>query len=319
MVELIQKKDSISLTYWLKNENVEERNDFLKYSIHPTFPMYLLGDIFTFDIKKMNDSIFVLNNILSVGDSIGKNVISVFKVCAKNTDQGYKLFNYFDFYKSKLNTYNTDNVTFYYPCDFEFDTGLAETTSNFYNQLIKDFNLSRIKVNYILGENVDQGNNFIGFDYTVKTSMLKKAGLFIFSNIILSAQINHYHELVHAPFLNTFPKANMLLHEGIATYLGGASGYNFEFHLNKLKKILEENPLIDFTKTDELNEFIDDTNLYYTIGAIFIDYANQIGGMEKIRSLFQASQLNNDLFVVIENELGIGKDSFNDFIKQFKN
>ncbi|KAF0238870.1 MAG: hypothetical protein FD181_593 [Prolixibacteraceae bacterium] len=319
MVELIQTKDSISHTYWCSDTNRKGNIDFLKYSIHPTFPMYLLGDIYTYDIKKMNDSIFVLNNILSIEDSIGKNVLSIFKVCAKKTGKGYKLFNYFDFYKSKLNNYNTEYISYYYPCDYEFDTGVAETTNKFYERLIRDFKLSENPVIYILGENVDHGNNFIGFDFTAKSSVLKKAGLFVFPNIILSAQIDHYHELIHVPFLTTFPKANMLFHEGIATYLAGASGYGFEFHLNKLKIMLEKNPLIDFTKLDGLNEFVDDTNIYYTVGAIFIEYANQIGGMGKIKSLFQASGLNNDVFAVIENELGIEKVRFNDFIKQYKN
>lgn len=316
-LELQLKKDSVSHVYWFPNENGKESTDFLKYSIHPTFPMYLLGDIFTYDIRKYHSGLFVIHNILTVKDSLNENVISIFKVCAKKTDTGYKLLNYFDYSKIKLNSFKTDFITYYFPFDFEFDSSAAERTNLYYKSLISEFGLPVKLITYILGGNVDEVNGFIGFDYTVKTSILKKAGFFINPNIILSAQIEHFHEIIHSVFVPAFPRAHNIFHEGIATFLVGNSGYDFGFHLNRLKECLIKNPSMDLTKFDDLNEFIDETNFFYTIGAIFIDYAKQIGGNEKILSLFKSSNTNSELYNIIDIELGIEKENINDFIRNY--
>jgi len=66
---------------------------------------------------------------------------------------------------------------------------------------------------------------------------------------------------------------------------------------------------------------ISGSNHFYTIGAIFIDYALKNDGPQKVIKLFQYSGLNYNTSEgaksAIEQELGIKKDQINSFLKTY--
>ena len=148
------------------------------------------------------------------------------------------------------------------------------------------------KIKYIVAESIDEANTYLGFDYSLRSSVSKNAGYFLAEqNIIVSCQVDHYHEIVHSVFMTKYPNAPALFQEGIATYFGGTGGNNFDFQIAQLCEMIESNPNTDLSKFNDLNKLLENgSNHFNTIGAIFIDYAFKKGGSEKVIALFSTSR-----------------------------
>ena len=151
--------------------------------------------------------------------------------------------------------------------------------------------LIKSRITYIIGNTFNEANSFVGFDSSIISSTSPFAGYSIRNqNIILSCREDHLHEIVHAIFIPMFPKAPALFHEGIATYYAGTAGQSYSKNLLQLKIMINNNPELDLSKIDDLNNVLENgSNYFYTIGAILIDNALKIGGPKKVLALFQDS------------------------------
>lgn len=317
LMDFINRKDSISLKYWNQEEKIFR--DIVKHSFSNSFPLYIIGEIFTFDIKKLNEDFYIIRNTLSTSDSTGKNTLAIFNVYAKKDGSDLKLYNYFYLSKTKLSSYSTNKIKYYYPCSYSLDKKLAEKSDSFLTEIQSIYGFSSSKqIIYVLADNMDEGNRLIGFDYTVKSSSLSNSGLFINPNIIVSTRVDHLHELVHSVFMPQFPSGPTLFHEGIATLYGGMNGFSYEFHINELKNILNTTSKIDLSKIDELDTLLNNTtNIFYSVGAAFIDYAYQIGGKEKVLALFKYPNSNKGLTDALKNEFNLELSQVDLFIKKY--
>lgn len=314
VIDFINPEDSTSLSFWNIEERVAGRSDLIKYSLSRGFPLYIAGDLFVYDIKYISNDFYVIKNIISHSDSLGKNIFAIFNICARKAETDFKLYNFFHLSSIKLNIYTKHNITFYYSCDFKFDESIADKAAAFYQDKLKLFDFEGKSIMYILGESVDEAKSYLGFDYSIKSTSIENAGLFIYPNIILTGEIDHYHELIHSIFIPKFPKAHSLLHEGIATYFGGSNGKSYIHHLKELSKYINSNPNIDLSQFEKLDYLRNNTtNFYYTIGAIIIDYAYSLGGKNKVISLFE----HTNLYDALRIELAIEEHQINDFLRNF--
>ncbi|MGD0756566.1 MAG: hypothetical protein ABR927_16060, partial [Bacteroidales bacterium] len=88
--------------------------------------------------------------------------------------------------------------------------------------------------------------------------------------------------------------------------------------IKQLGNMINNNPEIDLSKFDDLFNVLDNgTNYFYTIGAIFIDYAFKIGGTNKVLALFQYPDSTDNAISAIERELGIKKNQIDSFLKKY--
>ena len=198
--------------------------------------------------------------------------------------------------------------------------------SELYSEIFANYGFTQPhKVIYIVGNNIDEANRSIGFDYTFMNSPFQCAAYTIREmNIIIASVDDHQHEIIHSIFEPEFPDAHHLFHEGIATYYGGSCDKDISVLMGQLKKMIVNNPNIDLSKIDELEAVLaDGTNYYYTIGALFIDYALRIGGIEKVLALFEQPTTNKftseGAFSAIKEELGIERSKIDEFIREYIN
>jgi hypothetical protein len=179
------------------------------------------------------------------------------------------------------------------------------------------------KVTYIIGNNLDEANGLIGFDYTIYSSSFSGAAYTIQEkNIILANREDNVHEVIHSIFMPMFPKSSFLFQEGIATYYGGSGAQNYSSLVHQLWKMINSKPDTDLSKIEDHNKVLENgTNHYYSIGAIFIDYALKIGGTKKVLALLQYPV--NDTYPfenglsAIKEELGIEKSQIDPFLKKY--
>ena len=310
--------DKSSFDYWNKYETEQGFTDIVKAAI--TLPSYLNGELAVFDIKKADNDYYRIRNIWSMGDTISKSYLAIFSVFAKKTNSGYKLYNNFYVVKSKLQHYQVANFDYYYSSTYSFNSQKANQMAEFYTKISLMYgNTEKRKVIYIIGNNLDEANNIIGFDYSIMSSSFPDAAYTIKGlNILLASREDKMHEIIHSIFMPMFPKANALFHEGIATYYGGSAGHNYSNLIKQLGNMINNNPGIDLSKFDDLFNVLDDgTNYFYTIGAIFIDYAYKIGGTKKVLALFQHSDSTDNAILAMEKELGIEKNHIDSFLKKY--
>lgn len=277
----------------------------------------------TFEIKKVDNQFYRIRNILTLGNNDYKEFTIIYNVYAKKDSLAYKLYNSFYVNKPNLQHFQTDYIDFYYPTGYSFNSKKATEVENTYSGLIRIFgNPNKHKVVYLIGNNLDEAYHNIGVEYTPFSSSNLSAGFNIKNqNIILTCRENHLHELVHTIFRQY--DGSLIFQEGIATYYGGMGGVSFPDLINLLKKSIASKPDIDLSKFDDLDNILNngDFNNFYTIGAIFIDYAFKIGGSEKVLSLFRYEDVDPFKFdgakKAIEKELGIKNDQINSFLKNY--
>lgn len=247
------------------------------------------GELFTFNIRKYSDTVYEIHSLNQYSSPEGTVIMYIYKVCATETEGTFKLLNYFDLYKHNLQNYNSESVDFYYPCGFHFDKEKADDSEKFIKQFRSDYNLKKTeeKIICILGNSFAESSFFVGFDFIIGSDENKYAGMYHFPRTILTQRQDHTHEFIHALINPEYPDILDILSEGIATYYGGTSGFDYAHHRNHLKDYINKNS-VDFSDPSLFyNINIGDkwTKMYYIVGALVIEYALKNHGIPKVIEL----------------------------------
>ena len=249
------------------------------------------GLLNTYNIRKLTDNIYEINTIAYYPDSAIKGglINSIYKVCTVQTDDGWKLMNYLDATKHRYTSYNTDHIDFYIGNGVSLDKNKIKSSAKFAKRFIQEYNIeNNNRITYIAANSIDECSAIIGLVYTPMRSHKSYAGRTI-DNIILSTQLDHIHEVVHAIMLPLYPNAPQILHEGIATYYAGTAGQDYKT-LKKVAIGFLEREHIDFSSNNFLEAPLsDDIPLSYVVGAAIVEYAIQNGGEGEVLRLFKAT------------------------------
>ena len=118
----------------------------------------------------------------------------------------------------------------------------------------------------------------------------------------------YIHEVVHLFMLRALPTSTGLLNEGLATFLGGSSGYSYEWHLEKFTAWLKANPEVDlsgYLNVYQASYLEEDTSIPYIIGARLCEKLLTDHGKEV---LFEALEQGDDPWDYLAG-LGIYKEN----------
>lgn len=278
-------KNSDTKEYWIDNDE-----DVVKYGFSPSSPMYAFANHTTFNINRVDSVTFQINTISELDSTTPKDVLFVYTLYARETSTGLKLMSTLA-YKMEDNSIRSKtygHIKYHYPKGYEFSEKKADETSIFANDFREKMQISQpVEINYVVANNLDEANLMIGFRYTIGSSGNKYAGISIYPNYILSQRENHIHEVVHAIMIRHYPEAGSLLHEGVATYFGGASGKDFNQLVIMLDEYLSENPATD--EIESLNFMMaDGFNPFYVVGALIIESAIKVDGYSGLINLFKS-------------------------------
>ena len=180
------------------------------------------------------------------------------------------------------------------------------------------FGCKEIPINYYSCINPVEVFQIKGFDYNTLMYVDKSGGLNEPGDNIISGNNSDYymHEVVHSYIGHLFPGINSFLNEGFAMLIGGSGKFSYEWHRNKMKKYLEDNP--DFSFTDHtINTweplFIDkETQITYMLGALVCERTLRLYGKEKLFEIFKSRK---PLFETLE-DVGLTKENLNQELRK---
>ena len=227
-----------------------------------------------------------------------------------------------DFMTKDWKSTTIKDVTFRYKNSHKFDKRAAKRTVTFNDSLARFFEIPSIKFDFYVADNCEELYRIQGFDYNyLMYSNNQFSGQADVVNKMLFSGNNsewYPHEQVHLYVYGKFNvdkySVNRLFDEGMATWLGGSSGKDLDWHIDKLKTKLT------ISKID-LNNFLtepkvvsDSANLDYTVGGILVRAAFERYGKEKLWLLIENSQTEEQLYQNICSTFGIKRDKVGDLI-----
>jgi hypothetical protein len=157
-----------------------------------------------------------------------------------------------------------------------------------------------------------------GFDYNPLMYVDKSGGLNEPGDNIISGNNSDYymHEVAHSYIGHLFPAINSFLNEGFAMLIGGSGKFSYEWHRNKMKKYLEDDPAFSFAD-HTINTweplFIDkETQITYMLGALICERTLRLYGKEKLFEIFKSK---SDLFDTLK-DVGLTKENLNEELRK---
>ena len=267
------------------------------------------GLLNTYNIRKLTDEIYEINTIAYYPIQ-GGLINSIYKICAMQTKEGWRLMNYFDATKSRYTSHCIGNVDFCIGAGVVADQKKMKEAAQFADSFIGSYHFSdKTRIIYVAAGSIDECSAMIGLTYTPMRSHKPYAGRTI-NNLILSTRLNHIHEIVHAIMLPYYPDAPLFLHEGIATYYGGMAKQTYK----DIKSIAKSDIKLtnrDLSTQESLDITLsDDVQLSNVVAAAIIEYTLQQGGESKVLQLFEANTYD-EIFAL----LGIAKEQQSKFIR----
>ncbi|MCD7969198.1 MAG: hypothetical protein LUF87_02465 [Alistipes sp.] len=288
-------------------------DDPIAYTMTPLVPVYARGNNYTFDIRRIDQKYFEIDNILYFETGDAPVVFFIYRHCAFLNDSGrFELCSYFQSIKPILGKFSTEYIDFYYPSHYGFDTKKARSTGEFIERLIRMYEFgSAEKAVYIVSNNLDECNSILGFKYSILQSHDKNAGAYIYPNIIISQREDHLHELVHLVFKRNYPDGSDFIHERVATYYGGSAGRTFEELGQELRAFIKDNPEMDLLEVAEKRYSGDPVGTFHnTLAAMVVDYTIQYGGERSVKELFMYRDISDILYICF----GVGEQNISAFL-----
>ncbi|MBT8180509.1 MAG: hypothetical protein KJO53_02860 [Eudoraea sp.] len=269
-------------------------------------------------------------------DSKGEiHLNTITSVYAKKFDGNYLLISSAEYYKSVLEHHKVGNINYYVHPFHEYNAEEATKMNEFNAFLAKEFDVEPLEIDYFVANNARDIVDVWGYEYVKRMYIPNQTGgvASIQNKLIYSGNNSEYypHELVHLYTFEIFPKDyHFWIGEGIATFYGGSGGYSLDWHLEKLRVFLEENPDYDLSDIDKLDTEIPNgeykTDFRYVIGGFLIKKVYEKHGVEglldalqveggNVKEFHKSGGSNKAFFNFLNEKLGIEKNDFGAYIK----
>ncbi len=249
---------------------------------------------------------------------------AILSVYAKKVNGKYLLINSSQYHKDIWQKKKVGNITYYIHPMHQFDEKDAIRMNVFNEEISKMFTPSPIPFDYFLSSYSREIVHLLGYDYMSKIYIPGQTGgvADIRNRSVYAGNNSAYyaHELVHIYTHELFPDANHFwLNEGFATYMGGSGGNELDWHIEKLKTYVLENPDFEISLS-ELHGYIPNgehhTEFRYVIGGLICKKVFEKHRMDAVIEGLRTVDTDEDFFSFIKEKLGISQEDFSSYIKK---
>ncbi|MEM6642549.1 MAG: hypothetical protein AAF616_06190 [Bacteroidota bacterium] len=250
-----------------------------------------------------------------------KFIISIY---AKKKDGECRFYSTTEYHRMICKSERITNVNYVIHPDHDFSNEEAMQMEEFNDRMADLFSIPPLQFDYVVANNTRDLSDMFGvhlFEYSYEP--VASGGMAdTYNNIIYAGNNSAYypHEVVHLYTSARFRgRYHHWVDEGIAALLGGSTGYKIEWHWEKLRRFLSQNPDFSMQSLTELQTYIPNgaytTDFRYAIGSLICQKIIEKEGMQGIFAALQAGREEEDYFRIIENKLGVAKSEFEGYIK----
>ncbi len=272
-----------------------------------------------------NDHYELKSMFTSVTDSTEQiNLHYIVSIFAKKIDGSFKLVNSSSYYKNIWERKSVGNINYYIHPVHNFNEGEAKRMNEFNLELANKFESEPLTFDYFVSNTGREIIKVWGYDFMPRMLQpVQTGGMADLYNMIIYAGNNsayYPHEVVHlytSKYKKTYHK---WIDEGLATFLGGSTGYDLDWHLQKLKIFLEKEPDYDLSDISKLAIDIPNgehmTDFRYVIGGFICKKIHEKEGMKGIFEALQYGKTDEAFFRLLKEKLNIHKNNFDTYIKE---
>lgn len=253
------------------------------------------------------------------------NVMSVY--AQRNELNNYRLVSSTSYNEHKWQKASSNNINFFLHPYFNYRESDALKMDFFNQEIARYFKTDVLNVKYFACNNTDDVTKLMGYDfYPFSLDASQTGGLADTKNKIIYAgngALYYPHELIHLYTSKLHQDSlHWLMDEGIAAYLGGSSGYKIEWHWQKLKSFLKQNPNYDLSNINNYREDIPNgehiTQFLYPIGALICRYVDLNIGKNTLKNqALRTGRSNPELLQFLRNNNIINNwEDLNYFVRE---
>ena len=210
------------------------------------------------------------------------------------------------------------DLVYHFPDDWAFDPFAAQTAAEFVRKISNDFGVElENKIDYYLAPNPAALARTLGLDWAIPGVRGKT---YVSDNLIFVGDLvqreAYLHELVHVVLSPLEPADGWhpLVSEGIASWLGGSRGLDFDELVDELRIYQEDHPEVVFQEV--VARTVHRAEIGYNTGALIMDCLYQKGGLAAVKRGLEKVSNGPALFQLLESEFGVGEDKATEWWRQ---
>ena len=332
--------------FWtdFEKEDYGNPNSIIQCNLLPfyTYEEYFMG------VAKRNDTLYELQTAFFDDFPSPKQLLGIFTIPLIRTSDGFKLVNKLTINKSYFCKKQIGWITYYYPSTYHFDEQAANTAVLRLSAFAEEFGVDGMEpVEYYLFENKTEMFHYFGIDgscydfYSAET-VVPYGNSKIGKNKICYTKggESKIHEFIHL-MLKSVSNGQRFswFEEGVCCYFGEHVLQTKEWHFDKLKAFLNDNPQIDLS-VDLIQAYMDadgkythdstqsvikykrpysdvNSNYSYDIQMVICEMLYKKGGMDLVKRMLFETKRNEDEYEMIETLLGVKREEVNGVIREY--
>ena len=332
--------------FWtdFEKEDYGNPNSIIQCNLLPfyTYEEYFMG------VAKRNDTLYELQTAFFDDFPSPKQLLGIFTIPLIRTSDGFKLVNKLTINKSYFCKKQIGWITYYYPSTYAFDEEAANTAVSRLSAFAEEFGVVGMEpVEYYLFDNKTEMFHYFGIDgscydfYSAET-VVPYGNSKIGKNKICYTKggESKIHEFIHLMLKNVSNGQRFSwFEEGVCCYFGEHVLQTKEWHFDKLKAFLNDNPQIDLS-VDLIQAYMDadgkytrdstqsvikykrpysdvNSNYSYDIQMVICEMLYKKGGMDLVKRMLFETKRNEDEYEMIETLLGVKREEVNGVIRDY--
>ena len=332
--------------FWtdFEKEDYGNPNSIIQCNLLPfyTYEEYFMG------VAKRNDTLYELQTAFFDDFPSPKQLLGIFTIPLIRTSDGFKLVNKLTINKSYFCKKQIGWITYYYPSTYAFDEAAANTAVSRLTAFAEEFGVEGMEpVEYYLFDNKTEMFHYFGvdgscYDFYSAETVVPYGNSKIGKNKICYTKGGEgkIHEFIHL-MLKSVSNGQRFswFEEGVCCYFGEHVLQTKEWHFDKLKAFLNDNPQIDLS-VDLIQAYMDadgkythdstqsvikykrpysdvNSNYSYDIQMVICEMLYKKGGMDLVKRMLFETKRNEDEYEMIEMLLGVKREEVNGVIRDY--
>ncbi len=332
--------------FWtdFEKEDYGNPNSIIQCNLLPfyTYEEYFMG------VAKRNDTLYELQTAFFDDFPSPKQLLGIYTIPLIRTSDGFKLVNKLTINKSYFCKKQIGWITYYYPSTYAFDEAAANTAVFRLTAFAEEFGIEGMEpAEYYLFDNKTEMFHYFGIDgscydfYSAET-VVPYGNSKIGKNKICYTKGGEgkIHEFIHLMLKNVSNGQRFSwFEEGVCCYFGEHVLQTKEWHFDKLKAFLNDNPQIDLS-VDLIQAYMDadgkythdstqsvikykkpysdvNSNYSYVIQMVICEMLYQKGGMDLVKRMLFETKRDEDEYEMIEKLLRVKREDVNEVIRRW--